>query len=210
MQQELLFLLEIVGTLAFAASGALVAVQRHMDFFGVLTLAGVTAVGGGCIRDVMLGAVPPLALLHPVYLVISLLLAAILFLVYPKLTFERSVPLGTGLILCDAVGLGVFTASAIDKALSLGFDGEWFLLIFVGTITGIGGGILRDLLAGRVPLVLRREIYAVASVIGGALFCALIAWTALPRITCIFLCTTTVILIRGISYIKGLHLPQMR
>lgn len=161
----LLLAVDLLGTFVFALSGALLAVRRNFDVFGVAVLALAAALGGGVIRDVLIGAVPPVALVDGRYGVAALVAGAIGFVAYRPL--ER---LGPAVRVFDAVGLGFFTVAGTSKALSAGL--RPFAAIVLGVVTGIGGGIIRDLLAGEVPLVLRREIYAVAALVGAAVVAA--------------------------------------
>ena len=149
--------LDLAGTAAFAISGAMLAVQKRMDIFGVLVLAFVTAVAGGIIRDLIIGSVPPEAFRSWHMLALAAAAGFVCFVGAP--IFERfSYPVQ----LFDAAGLGIFAVSGTQKALQFGIDPV--MAAALGVITGIGGGILRDVLAAREPTVLHAEIYAVAAV----------------------------------------------
>lgn len=172
--EQLFFVTEIIGTIAFAFSGAMVAVEKRMDIFGVLVLGGVTAVGGGCIRDMILGVNPPAFFVKPIYVTVAALTSLLVFaIIYyrHKMFSRRSAEGYLRLIdLLDAVGLGAFTVVGVDAAMNTGFADNRFLMVFVGVLTGVGGGILRDILAGLTPTVLRKRIYAIASIIGAFLY----------------------------------------
>ncbi len=161
--------LDVGGTFAFAASGALLAVRKRFDVVGLVILAAITAIGGGVIRDLLLGSVPPLAFRTPTYLVVALAAAAVTFVAAPQL--ERLAP---AVLVFDAAGLALFCVVGTAKALSFGLGP--LPAIGVGITTGIGGGILRDILAGDVPVVVRRdsELYAVPA----ALACVIVVATA--------------------------------
>jgi len=162
LDHELQSVLDLTGTFAFALSGALLAVRKQFDVVGLVILAEVTAIGGGVMRDVLLGTTPPVAFRTPAYLLVPLLAAAATFVAYPQL--ERLAP---AVILFDAAGLALFCIAGTAKALSLGLGP--LPSLGVGITTGIGGGILRDLLAGDVPVVVRQdsELYAVPACLGG-------------------------------------------
>jgi uncharacterized membrane protein YeiH len=155
-----LVLLDLLGIFVFALSGATLAVDKRLDLFGVLMLAGVAAIGGGLLRDVLLGALPPAAIRDGRYLIVPLAAGAIAFVA------TRHVRrLSAAVRLFDAAGLGLFVATGTTKALALGLGPAG--AVAVGTLAGIGGGLLRDVLVGEVPIVLRRELYAVPAVLGG-------------------------------------------
>lgn len=154
--------LDLLGVFVFALSGATLAVQQRLDAFGVLFLAGVAALGGGVLRDLLLGAVPPAALQDTRYLLVPLAAAVLVFFFSPLV--ER---LGPAVRLFDAAGLGLFVVAGTTKALNAGLG--LVPAVIVGLLTGIGGGLARDLLAGVVPVVLRREVYAVPAILGALL-----------------------------------------
>lgn len=157
--------LDLLGVFVFALSGATLAVQARMDAFGVLVLAGVAALGGGVLRDLLLDA-PVAALQDGRYLLVPPVAAALVFFFSPLV--DR---LGPAVRLFDAAGLGLFVVSGTSKALGAGLG--VVPSVVVGCLTGIGGGVLRDVLAGVVPVVLRREVYAVPAVLGAFLVAAL-------------------------------------
>lgn len=162
---------EIIGTAAFAVSGAFTAVRRDMDVFGVMILGLTTAVGGGVIRDLILGLTPPRTFQHPIYAAISLVAAVVVFLIARRGWTEKSSgPYAVTMLVMDSLGLGAFTVSGMGAALDAGQDGV-FLLVFVGVVTGVGGGVLRDIMSGETPLIFRKHVYASASILG-ALLCA--------------------------------------
>jgi uncharacterized membrane protein YeiH len=149
-----------VGTFAFALSGAALAVQKRFDIFGVLFLAFVTAATGGVARDLLIGAVPPTAIAHWRAFAIAVAGGLVTFIGYPLVSaLKRPV------LLLDAIGLGLFAVTGAEKALLYGIDPA--MAAVLGMLTGIGGGMVRDLLAGEVPSVLRTDIYAVAALAAG-------------------------------------------
>ena len=165
--------MEMIGVLAFAVSGALVAVRHRMDLFGVIMLGIITALGGGVIRDVILGIVPPSAFQSPVQGLTAAGAAVLLFLPVLRRRLTRDARFDALLQSADAVGLGIFTVHGLKTAVDAGFGENVALLLFVAVITGVGGGILRDLLAGERPAVFVRHIYATAS-LAGAVLCVLL------------------------------------
>ena len=162
---------EIVGTIAFAISGALVGVSRKMDIFGMLVLALSTAIGGGIIRDVLVGNIPPNSFKTSIYILLTVITTLIIFLIYRKqiLRYVSRRKLRKMYLLADALGLASFTVTGT----TIGFNAYPEYPIFaitLGLITAIGGGIIRDILAQRIPSVLQEEIYALPAIIGGAVY----------------------------------------
>ena len=155
-----IIILELIGTVAFSASGAMVGIKKHMDIFGVMILGLVTAVGGGVIRDLTLGITPPATFRDPIYAAAALITAASVFLPQVQRLLERHQ---------RTYDLTMLLMDSIAQSSSHGI----FLLIFVGVITGVGGGVLRDVMAGNMPYVFVKHIYACAS-LAGALLCTLL------------------------------------
>lgn len=167
-----IFILEIIGTIAFASSGAMIAIEKKMDIFGVNILGATTAVGGGMIRDIILGVTPPTAFAQPVYILFSVLTSTLLFAVVYTNPDILHTKIKSGfydklMLWCDTVGLGIFTVVGIQTASQIMADDNSFFFIFIGVLTGVGGGVVRDIMAGETPYILVREIYASASIAGG-------------------------------------------
>ena len=169
---EFIFILELIGTVAFASSGAMIAIEKMMDIFGVNVLGATTAVGGGIMRDIILGLTPPGAFSHPVYVLVAALTSTILFVIaYAKPTaFESRVKTDYYdklMFWCDTAGLGIFTVVGIQAAVRAVGGENVFFFVFIGTLTGVGGGVLRDIMAGETPYILVKHIYACAAIAGG-------------------------------------------
>lgn len=178
--EKFYYIAEIIGTIAFASSGTLIAIRKGMDIFGIVVLAIITAVGGGVIRDVTLGITPPMAFRDTSYTTIAIVTALILiiflsrkikFLRLNKVTRTFMIKYTKVASVLDAIGLGLFTVSGVNVAIVQGFVSNKFLLVFVGVITGCGGGVLRDLLSDTIPIIFTKNtIYAVASLLGALSF----------------------------------------
>jgi uncharacterized membrane protein YeiH len=161
--------LDLIGIFVFALSGALLAVRIQFDVVGVLVLAAVTGLGGGIMRDVLIGAVPPASFTDWRYLVVPLVAGLVAFRFHPDLAkIERSITW------FDALGLGLFCVLGTRKALIFGLDPIPAALM--GVLTGIGGGVLRDLLADRMPVVLREDVYALPALAGS--LAVVIVWVS--------------------------------
>ena len=171
--ERILFILEIIGTIAFAVSGAFVAIKQKFDVFGVLVIGCVTAVGGGMMRDVLIGSVPP-TIFSKVYIIgIAALTSLLVFYVayIQRNCFDEI----RGKIehinnVFDAIGLGAFTVMGTELAFTGGFFNNVFLSITLGVLTGVGGGLLRDVLTETPPYIFRKHIYAVAAIVGAILY----------------------------------------
>lgn len=170
MTEALVILFDLIGTIAFAISGALVGINKKMDLFGTLVLAVSTACGGGVIRDLMVGSIPPAMFRNPMYVAIAAIVAAIVFfLVYLHTKMPKCiVPLYDKLLFWfDTLGLAAFTVDGVMVGIGCGYQDNAFLLVFLGFLTAVGGGTLRDVLAGRIPDIFLKHIYAVAAIAGG-------------------------------------------
>lgn len=190
---------EVIGTIAFAISGALIGIRKKLDLFGIIFLALTTATGGGILRDIIIGSTPPAAFVNPVSSFISIITALIVFFCYENINrFEKVI------LISDALGLGVFTAIGCRTAIALSTN-NIFIVIAMGLSTGVGGGILRDVLAKDVPFVLKKEIYAIASIIGA--ICFYYIYRHFPEIISLYLCCGIVFIIRIISIVFDINLP---
>jgi uncharacterized membrane protein YeiH len=156
-----LVVFDLTGTFVFALSGATAAVKHRLDAFGVLVLCFVTGNAGGITRDIMIGALPPAAINEWRYVAVSILAGLIVFFAYSLI--DR---LSSPVLLFDAAGLGLFCVAGADKALA--FHAGPLAAILLGMVTGIGGGVVRDVLVMEVPTVLRTQLYAVAALLGAA------------------------------------------
>ncbi len=167
-------ILEMIGIVSFAASGAMTAMKKHMDLFGVIVLGLAPSIAGGIVRDVILGNTPPLPLLKPAYTIVAASTSIIIFIPWVRHRVMRKEHIFEYILfLMDSIGLGVFTVMGIWAALDFAPDSRGFLLVFVGVLTGVGGGMIRDVLAGDIPYILVKHIYACASIVG-AVSCVLL------------------------------------
>lgn len=210
--QLMIFIMEVVGTIAFASSGAMVGIKNNMDIFGVNVLGITTAIGGGIIRDLILGVTPPSVFRNSIYVTISILTSCILFLII----YIKNEILGSKflenyeqiMIIFDAIGLGIFTIVGINTAINIGIEYNIFLFIFVGVVTGIGGGMIRDIMAGVTPFVLVKHVYASASIIGAVSYIVFIKLN-LDNIASMIFSSLIVVLIRIASAKYKWNLPKI-
>ena len=174
---SLMSVFEIIGSIAFAISGSMLAIKKEMDLFGILILGIVTSVGGGAIRDIVIGNTPPAMFQNPKCTVISSITAMTVFISWKiyirkrnlfseKIARRTDIMYHNLLFLSDTLGLAAFTILGMEATISFLHTDQFLLIAFVGLITGVGGGILRDLLAGEIPYVLQKHIYATACIFG--------------------------------------------
>ena len=169
----IIYIMELIGTIAFAISGALIAVRRSLDLFGVVLVGSITSVGGGIMRDLFLGKFPPNIFSNVIVLIIAAITAIVVFVIsYFNAnkfeSFEKRIESINNFF--DAVGLATFSAIGTEMACELGFYDMAIFSISMGMLTGIGGGIIRDILVDSTPYVLKKHIYALASIIGSTIY----------------------------------------
>lgn len=201
----MLFFLDLFGVAVFAVTGSLAAGRKKLDLFGVVVLALVTALGGGTIRDMVLGIRPVFWIARPVYVIVALGASVLIFIL---VCFKK--PPKELLLVLDAFGLAVFTAIGAQKALDLG--SSYVIVIMMGMTTGVVGGMMRDILSGKVPLILRREIYATASLCGAVIFVILsVFWPNSVLNVTISIITTLVVRLVAIKWNLSLPIfPSLR
>lgn len=253
----IIFIMEILGTVSFASSGAMLGIRRKMDFFGVNVLGITTAVGGGMIRDLILGITPPAMFQNSVYAMAAIITSTVLFIVVyfvkrwglfsapqaeapedltgspspkrrsrdsPEHSRESRNPLGGYLnerafsqsfirwydrvmLFCDTVGLGIFTVMGSYAAVRAGYGENHFLVIFVGVLTGVGGGVVRDMMAGTMPYIFLKHVYAVASLAGALLYSYL--YPHMDNLTSMMIGASAVIAIRFLAAYYRWNLPRV-
>ena len=209
----LIFAIEIVGTIAFAVSGSAMAIKKQMDLLGVIVLGLTTAIGGGIIRDVIIGAIPPSSIQHTIYAKVSIATSLLVFLVayiYRNRTikYEFKLVYNNLLLVSDSIGLGLFTVVGINSAYHKLDSPGFFLLVLVGVVTGVGGGLVRDIMAGDKPYIFIRHIYASASILG-AVSCIYL-WDITGKNIAMLFGTAVVFLIRFLAARFKLDLPKIQ
>ncbi|AYN03038.1 trimeric intracellular cation channel family protein [Flavobacterium sp. 140616W15] len=194
-------LLDIIGTMAFAMSGALTAMNKRLDPFGVFIIAFVTAVGGGTVRDVLIGRTPVGWMLDLKYVYV-IILGFILSVIFRK-KFDK---LRTSLFLFDTIGLGVFTLIGLERGILTGLHP--IICIALGTMTACFGGVTRDILCNEIPVIFRREIYATICILGGIVFFVLKEWNLNDDILYLVTCIV-IILVRLMAVKYKWYLPAL-
>jgi uncharacterized membrane protein YeiH len=165
----LILFLDLFGTMAFAVTGAFKAIEHKADIVGIIILSTITGVAGGIMRDMILGRIPPYALVNPIYIIVTVTVAIIIFFLHPSLKKYLNL-----LLKFDAIGLGVFTIIGATIAYNI-FGLNFLAMAFAGVLTAIGGGILRDVFVNEIPIVFVKELYASTSFIGIIIFFAMLS-----------------------------------
>lgn len=206
------FIVEIIGTVAFATSGAMVAINKRVDIFGVLVLSSITALGGGCIRDILIGTLPPRMFSDYRYVMVAVIVATLVFVIayiFRDLYQKSQKAVDSINNIFDAAGLGIFTVTGVQVAIDSGFKMNGILVVCLGVITGIGGGILRDVMLREIPFVLKKRIYALASIAGGIVYYNLYL-ANIGRTKAIIISVAVTFVIRMLATIFKLDLPRVK
>ena len=203
----MIYTLELIGAIAFAISGASVGIKKKMDILGGAVLAMTTAVGGGILRDLILNVAPPAAFRDPAFTVTAIVTGLVAFLPAVREDYRRKAEYYEQiLLLTDALGLGIFTAIGIQAAYSAIPWCNGFLAGFVGVLTGVGGGVMRDVMAGEQPYIFVKHFYASASILG-AVYCVL-TWGFMSQAASLLSCTGIVVLLRILAAKYRWKLPK--
>lgn len=201
MKYEFIKLIDILGTVAFAVSGVFAAMEKKLDIFGVLIIAFITAVGGGTLRDIMIGDLPVNWMRSMNYFFIILITTVL------AITFNGTMRnFRKTLLVFDSIGLGFFTILGLQKGLAFGLDPG--ICIVLGTVTGCFGGIIRDISLNNIPLIFEKEVYATACIIGGSMYMLLLT-TNLDIIIIEGVCIFLVFLIRMLAVRYDWRLPTI-
>jgi len=195
------YLIDILGTIAFAISGVLIAMNKRMDPFGVLIIAFVTAIGGGTLRDILIGATPVSWMndMTYVYVILATTLFTILF--KSKIDYLRK-----SLFLFDTIGIGLYTIVGIEKGINAGLHP--IICILLGTISACFGGVIRDVLCNEIPVIFRKEVYATACILGGIAY-FLLKLLPLESNLIFILAGLVVILVRLVAVKFKISLPSL-
>ena len=203
---------EYIGVAAFAVCGAMAGIDRGADIFGVLFVAVITALGGGVIRDMMLGHLPPRMFSSFAYIGVAVFFGLAVFLdayIRTEKYRQHQAELDSLVNIFDALGLAVFTVTGMDLAIAqCGLENP-VLLVLLGTTTGVGGGMLRDVLIDVMPAVLRKRIYAVASMAGGIVYYILL-WLGVPGFLSAIVAMAVIFTLRVLATVYKWNLPKVK
>lgn len=207
----IIFIAEILGIIAFAVSGALLAIEKKLDLFGVIFLGVTPAVGGGVIRDLLLGTTPPYMFSNPIYVFFAFLTSLCVFAIkyFYRENSDRTALITNHIVnIVDAIGLGTFVVVGTDTAIQAGYGDNGFLAVTVGVITGVGGGILRDIFIGQIPYIFRKHVYAVTGIIGASLY-YLMYWKKINSPFAMFVGIFSVLILRVMATYFEWNLPKV-
>ncbi len=197
---SLLFFFDLLGTFAFAISGAIAGIEKKMDIFGMYVLALATATGGGTLRAVLIGDAPVPIFKNPSYLIVSALAVILVFYFRDQIIDRRKT-----LLLYDAFGLGIFLSIGVTVSLQAGLN--YWASIIMGVITASFGGVIRDVLSAQVPLIFKKELYATVCLTGGVVY-ILLLYLNLPKELIILSSAAIVFVFRIIAMKYNLKLPK--
>ncbi|MBQ8575208.1 MAG: trimeric intracellular cation channel family protein [Clostridia bacterium] len=212
LEELIYFIVEIIGTVAFATSGAMVAINKRVDIFGVLVLSSITALGGGAIRDLLIGALPPRMFSDYRYVMVAVIVSTFVFIIayiFRERYQQKAKAVDSVNNIFDAIGLGLFTVTGVQVAIESGFKMNGILAVCLGVITGIGGGVLRDVMLREIPFVLKKRIYALASIAGGTVYYNLYL-VGIERTRAIVIAVLVTFVIRVLATIFKLDLPKVK
>ena len=202
-----LIIIESICVVAFAISGALVAIDKKMDIFGVTILGLTTSIGGGIIRDLILDITPPMSLRHPRIAIIAIVTSLIFFIPFIRKKIQEEEKIYNVLMfITDSLGLGLFTVIGVQTAINNGFADNYFLQVFVGVLSGVGGGVLRDVLAGNRPYIFIKHFYATAALIG-AIVCVVL-WNILGSLPSMLISAAVIFILRILAAHYHWELPK--
>lgn len=196
-----MFFFDLIGTIAFAIAGALTGVQKKLDIFGVTILALTTALGGGVARDVIISNTPPMALRNYDFVLISIVSALMVFMVHHYVIRYNML-----IQVCDAIGLGAFAVAGANIAVQFG-QNNLLVIIFLAVVTGVGGGVIRDVFVQEIPSIFCKEIYAVAALVGGA--CYYFIYPYGGETAAMYVCFIVTTAMRLIAMKYNMNLPRI-
>lgn len=211
MNFSLISIMGYIGVIAFAVSGAVLAIKKGMDIFGVNILAVIAAMGGGLIRDVIIDVTPPAIFQSAFSVTLAVIVANVTFLiVYANTHIRKELAsiYDKGMFWIDTLGLAAFVVDGVSACMNTRYNDNLFIVVFVGVITGVGGGALRDVLANELPVIFVKHIYASAALLG-ALLTAII-WNYVPVNVATAVGFVTVVLIRYVAFKYNLNLPRIQ
>ena len=203
---------EIVSTIAFAISGAMITIKKRVDIFGVIVLSSMTALGGGIVRDILIGHLPPTMFSDYRYVLAAVVTSVVVFIVayiFRDLYRRSESTVDAVNNIFDALGLGIFTVMGAKVAIESGFTVNGILVVCLAVITGVGGGIIRDIMLKEIPFVLKKRIYAVASILGGTAYHLMYVNNVNIRVATV-VAVLIVFTVRIIATVFKLDLPKIK
>ena len=209
----MLLAFELVAVTVFAITGVVTAVEKNLDIFGATVLGLCTSVGGGIIRDILLGYLPPSAFRNPIYSITAIIASLLCFIIISVAgdKIEKHNEVYSQVInVIDSVGLAIFTIGGVDTAIKNGFGGNLYLSVFVGLMTGVGGGVMRDVMVGKIPMIFHKRIYALAALPGAIAYQIIMENNLLGDYLSFILCALLIFVIRMLATIFRWNLPKVK
>ncbi|MCR5151251.1 MAG: trimeric intracellular cation channel family protein [Clostridiales bacterium] len=210
---DLITVIEYAGIVAFAITGVITAIEKNLDVFGCIVLGFTTAVGGGILRDILLGYLPPAVLRTPDYAIIAIISSLVTFLIaaIAGKKIKNNFNIYSQIInVFDSMGLAVFAVAGTQQAHNFGFIENKFLSVFIGLLTCVGGGVLRDIFAGKIPTILKKRIYALAALAGAITFQILTEYSLCKYNLALVLSIAAVLVVRTLATIFHWNMPSIK
>jgi uncharacterized membrane protein YeiH len=201
---EFITVMEFIGTVAFAISGAMVAIEKELDYYGICFLAIITSIGGGIIRDTLINTDLPASLANPIYAIVSIISALFVILFYKH--FKKY---SHFVAVADGIGLAAFTAIGSQVAAASGYD-SIYVIITLAVLTGTFGGVLRDVFVKEIPVVFQKEVYAMASIVGAISYGVSLCYFNVGYILAMYICFGVTVAIRLVAIFKKLNLGKVK
>lgn len=208
--EEIIFITELIGVVAFAVSGAMIGIEKKLDIFGVTVLAVLTACGGGVVRDILLGVIPPMMFRKSIYVLVAVISSIAAFCaasLLGSLWAKHVNAYNNWMNFLDALGLGVFAATSVNTVMHLYPKSGVFMAAFMGTVTAVGGGVIRDAMANQIPLIFRKRVYAIAAIIGSALHYYMMK-AGVKETVSMFFCIAVIVVVRLMAAHYRWNLPK--
>lgn len=207
---QVIFITELIGVVAFAVSGAMLGIEKKLDIFGVMVFAVTTACGGGVVRDILLGVIPPMMFRKSIYVMVAIVSSIAAFYLASLLgSFwaEHVEFYNHWMNFLDALGLGVFAATSVNTVMQLYPGSGVFMATFMGTVTAVGGGVIRDTMANQIPLIFRKRVYAIPAIAGSAVHYYMMKAGA-PGAASMFFCIGSILVLRLLAARYRWNLPK--
>lgn len=207
---QIIFITELIGVVAFAVSGAMLGIEKKLDLFGIMVFAVTTACGGGVVRDILLGVIPPMMFRKSIYVLVALISSVAAFFlasVMGSFWAKHVESYNNWMNFLDALGLGVFAATSVNTVMQLYPGSGVFMAAFMGTVTAVGGGAIRDTMANQIPLIFRKRIYAIAAIVGSVLHYYMMK-SGINATVSMFSCIAIIVVIRLLAAHYRWNLPK--
>ena len=209
---NIILIIEYIAVVVFAITGVITAIEKKLDIFGATVLGFITALGGGMLRDVFLGYLPPAIFRDPGFAITSIAASVITFIIAAIIgkKIKSNFEIYSQVInILDSIGLSLFVVAGVQQAHNCGFKDNLWLSVFVGVLTGVGGGIIRDMMAGKVPTILKKRIYALAALPGALIYQILTEYDVLPQVPSLIIGAGVILILRICATVFRWNMPRI-